>query len=141
MVTPETTKYRRRWFQFSLGTLFLLVTVFAVWLGWELHQIRERDRMLRSTTFLRLFENRPRAAVMRQSEIAHLYPRDLPKAHVAAGPPPQTNIPYVWRLLGDKPVNDMDIFLPSDEYTILEARRIQSLFPECAVTIISADPQ
>ena len=33
---------RRRWFQFGLGTMLLLVTVFAVWLGWELSYIRER---------------------------------------------------------------------------------------------------
>jgi hypothetical protein len=124
----ETPK--RRWFQFGLRTMFVVVTVFAVWFGWELHQIRERDRLLRSTTFLRLFEYRPRAVEVRN-----------PPVHVAAGPPPQTNIPYAWRLLGDKPVEGMDIFLPSGEYTTREARRIQSFFPECAVTIIGADQQ
>jgi hypothetical protein len=139
-MSPAFTR-SRRWFRYSLRTMFAVVTIFAAWLGWELHQIRERDRMLRSTTFLRLFENRPRAAVMRQSEVARLYPPDLPKAHVAAGAPPKTNIPYVWRLLGDKPVNDMDIFLPSDEYTTRDARQIQSLFPECAVTIVGVDQQ
>ena len=37
-----TTTPRRRWFRFSLRTLFVVVTVFAAWLGWELNWIRER---------------------------------------------------------------------------------------------------
>jgi hypothetical protein len=36
----------RRRLQFSLGTLFVFVTVFAVWLGWELKFIRERNSFL-----------------------------------------------------------------------------------------------
>ena len=39
---------RRRWFQFGLGTMLLLVTVFAVWLGWELSYIREHGLTLRA---------------------------------------------------------------------------------------------
>ena len=42
------TPSRRRWFQFSLGTMFLLVAAFAAWLGWEMSLIRER-RMARVT--------------------------------------------------------------------------------------------
>ena len=33
----------RRWFQFGTGTMLLLVTIFALWLGWELSYIRERQ--------------------------------------------------------------------------------------------------
>jgi hypothetical protein len=33
---------RRRWLSFSLRTLFVAVTVFACWLGWELNIVRER---------------------------------------------------------------------------------------------------
>jgi hypothetical protein len=39
--TPNTT-VRRRWFQFGMGTLFLVVTAFAIWLGLELQFIRAR---------------------------------------------------------------------------------------------------
>jgi hypothetical protein len=115
--------------------MLIVVTVFAIWLGCELHQIRERDRLLRTTEFLRLFEYRPRNVAVQPNPALSLR-RFI---HVAAGPPPQTNIPFVWRLLGDKPVVDMDLFLPSDDYSAREARRIQSLFPECAVTIIGVD--
>ena len=37
------TPPRRRWFQFSLATMFVVVTVFAVLLGWELKFIEQRD--------------------------------------------------------------------------------------------------
>ncbi|MBI2826035.1 MAG: hypothetical protein HYX69_15225 [Planctomycetia bacterium] len=35
-------KPRRRWFQFRLRTMFLLVTLFALWLGWQVNLARQR---------------------------------------------------------------------------------------------------
>src|SRR5262245_55242507 len=32
----------RRWFSFSLRTLFVVVTVLGCWLGWQLREMRER---------------------------------------------------------------------------------------------------
>ena len=32
----------RRWLRFNLRTMFVLVTAFAVWLGWEVHIVRMR---------------------------------------------------------------------------------------------------
>ena|GEM_PF-3510493 len=32
----------RRWYQFGLRTMFVAVTLFAIWLGWDLRTIRER---------------------------------------------------------------------------------------------------
>ncbi|MBI2825910.1 MAG: hypothetical protein HYX69_14590 [Planctomycetia bacterium] len=40
------SKPRRRWFQFGLGTMFLLVTLFALWLAWELNFIHQRQAFL-----------------------------------------------------------------------------------------------
>jgi hypothetical protein len=37
----------RRWFRFSLRTLFVVVTVFACWLGCQLNWIRQRHEHLR----------------------------------------------------------------------------------------------
>lgn len=37
----------RRWFKFSLRTLFVVITLFAVWLGWEMKFIRARQAMHR----------------------------------------------------------------------------------------------
>ena len=41
------TKPKRRWFRFSLRTLFVLVTLVGVWLGLEIQQIRQRANMLK----------------------------------------------------------------------------------------------
>jgi hypothetical protein len=44
-------KPRRRWFRFSLRTLFLLVTLAAVsagWVSWSLNWIRQRQSALRT---------------------------------------------------------------------------------------------
>jgi hypothetical protein len=38
-------KPRRRWFRFSLRTMFLLVTSFSLWLGWQTWIVRERSAM------------------------------------------------------------------------------------------------
>lgn len=37
---------KSRWFRFSLRTLFVLVTVVACWLGWNLRIVRERKAVL-----------------------------------------------------------------------------------------------
>jgi hypothetical protein len=41
-----TAKPRRRWFSFSLRTLFVLVTLLSVWLGYELKIVRERRALV-----------------------------------------------------------------------------------------------
>ena len=35
----------RRWLRFSLRTLLILITIFAVWLGWHMHRRREQQRV------------------------------------------------------------------------------------------------
>ena len=39
-------KPKRRWFSFSLRTMFVVVTIFGVWLGWQLKIVRERKAVL-----------------------------------------------------------------------------------------------
>ena len=39
------TLLARRWFRFGLRTLFVALTIPGVWLGWELHVVRERKAM------------------------------------------------------------------------------------------------
>ncbi|MBI2826476.1 MAG: hypothetical protein HYX69_17510 [Planctomycetia bacterium] len=45
-MSDAAPKPRRRRFQFSLGTLLLVMTLFAVWLAWELRFIRERQAFM-----------------------------------------------------------------------------------------------
>ena len=39
-------KPRRRWFRFQLRTLLIAMTVFAVWLGWNMHQRRQHQKVI-----------------------------------------------------------------------------------------------
>src|SRR6266702_5950070 len=41
-----TTAHKRRWFQFSLRTLFIVMTLFGCWLGYQLSWIRQRHALL-----------------------------------------------------------------------------------------------
>lgn len=76
------TTSRRRWFQFRLTTMFVVVTAVAVWLGWEMKFVRERQVMRR-----RILESG-----------GELWPGDIVGYEHAA-------IPY-WRTwLGDEPVS------------------------------------
>jgi hypothetical protein len=45
-----TTAPTRRWFRWSLRTMFVVVTVLACWLGWTLHQWQNRRQLLGQLT-------------------------------------------------------------------------------------------
>ena len=42
---------RRRWFRFSLRTLFVAVTVLCVWLGWNANTVQKRKTLLREIKY------------------------------------------------------------------------------------------
>src|SRR6185295_19980991 len=44
MTTPPSP--RRRWFRFSLRTLLVVVTLLCVWLGWQIHAVRQRSAII-----------------------------------------------------------------------------------------------
>jgi hypothetical protein len=43
---PKTRAPKRRWFQFTLRTLFVVVTVLACWLGYAVSWIKQRHAFL-----------------------------------------------------------------------------------------------
>lgn len=43
---PKPPRPRRRWFQFSLRSLLLIMTVLAVWLGMQMDRVRKRQQAL-----------------------------------------------------------------------------------------------
>lgn len=45
-VQSDVTKSKRRWFQYSLRTLFVSVTIFCCWMGWETERARRQARSL-----------------------------------------------------------------------------------------------
>jgi len=44
---------RRRWFQFSLRSFLIVVTVFAVWLGWKVDRARKQREAVRAIETIR----------------------------------------------------------------------------------------
>jgi hypothetical protein len=117
---PESSpKPRRRWFQFSLGTLFVLVTVFAIWLGWELKFIRERNSVRESL--------RAGSVEIVQSRHWGLIRSDV---QLRVGRP--AAIPW-WRgMLGDEAISIIT-FPPSADESDLEAA--SEAFPEATVGV------
>ena len=113
---------KRRWFRYSLRTLFVGVTVFACWLGYQLNWIRQRHEFVGQ----------------RLTPAGHsLYPRIVSTGGGAAG------APRTLRLFGERGYAHISISLfqggqdhpPDDRRELEMARR---LFPEaqleCTIT-------
>jgi hypothetical protein len=106
---------KRSWCSYSLRTLFVVVTVFGIWLGWELESIRARKEFLATDP--------ARIAGMAYEEIyAPLIP--------------YPTIPF-WRAwLGDKPQATINI---SSTSPIEDFERAKGLFSEALILSIESD--
>ena len=97
-----TAPPKRRWFRFSLRTMFVVVTVFGVWLGWNLQIVRERNAV--------------KAMVLsRGGSIVNLV--------IPLAPP---GIAWVRRAIGDESYRNISYCGLSDD----ERRRMVLAFPE-----------
>ena len=124
--TP-TDRPKRRWFRFSLRTLFVVVTLAAIplgWLTWQLHIVRERkaihaelqrEGLKEFTNYLSL--NRAVAAQWKESINKRF-------AYV--------RISRVRRLLGDEPI--LMIYVP-DTIEPQLLTRIEHAFPEAQILV------
>jgi hypothetical protein len=99
--------------------MFVLVTAFACWLGWNLSWVRERERVQHVIAW--------RGATIRTPGFHAQVNSWKPK--VAS----QKTMPAIWAFLGAQTLGS--IVLPRDEFTEDECRRVQSLFPEADVSI------
>jgi hypothetical protein len=117
---PPASIHTRRWFQFSLGMLFVLVTVFAVWLRWELKYIGDRKATVADLRSRRAFVSNDSLEL------------------VAAGQPPVT-IPFWRRWLGDKPVSEIGAPYPYG-FTEAEWARLRVMFPEAREFWVKGNP-
>jgi len=50
-----TVPRQRRWYQFSLRTLFVVITLFGIWLGWQLYWFKTRHDWLEEKNYLAAF--------------------------------------------------------------------------------------
>lgn len=103
-------KSARRWFQFSLQSLFLLTTVVALWLAWEMAFVRERQAWVRT-----------HSAIV-DPEIGSFL--------TAVAPLPASSIPWWRQILGDGAVTTI---LERSEWTADDRAIVARLFPEATV--------
>jgi hypothetical protein len=104
---PPALKQTRRRLQFSLTSLFILTTLVAIWLAWELSFIRERQAWLRDNP---AFVHRMEAG----EETA------LPEPHIS----------WWRRCLGDEAVQ---LIVCPAGWSESERDRVQTMFPEATL--------
>ena len=119
----ESTPPRRRWFQFGLRTMFVVVTVFAVWLGLELNYIHERKAMRESPL--------SQGTAMPASDWVQAVAMSRPSSPRISPP----KIPFWREWLGDEAVGYIRI--KSDEPES-DDKRAAYLFPEAEREIVDA---
>src|ERR1700680_2104213 len=116
MAAPPT---RRRWFQFSLGTMFLLVTISAVLLGWlvsERRFVQERKAASRDKAAIVI------SVTWGKREQGWWAPGSREEKIF-----PETTIPF-WRTwMGDQAMAFVRVDYPYSEEQLSELHR---LFPE-----------
>jgi hypothetical protein len=106
----------RRWFRFSLRTLFVIVTLFACWLAWQLSIVRMRQSALRQLKAL------PGVEVTTAAAWGRLFP--------TAPPVPVARIPMYRTWLGDEAIQEISHFHFVNE---AEVQRLANRFPEARV--------
>jgi hypothetical protein len=119
----STVKPPRRWIAFSLRTLLLVVTLFACWLGWEMHVVRGRQAEL-------LWADEHGCAVTSYSELKSDCGLDFDSR--------RGRFPAVRRLFGDSPI--AAVVLPDDGRAAQgDVDRIAKVFPEAFVFVTEPD--
>ena len=111
-----TAAPKRRWFRFSLRTMFVVVTVVACWLGWNLHQVRQREKFLSLPRIITFEGSMPSSG--------------LGKSSFALTP----GVPFAWKVFGAKHVHCM--VLDKNTFDEAEFQRARALFPETDIRYV-----
>jgi hypothetical protein len=114
-----TEPAKPRWNSFSLRTMFLLVTLLCVYLGWQLNIIRERSNALRE------FEASNKFDVTTAEAYDAMF--------AGNSPVPLARVPTVRGLLGDQAVQQIWYRGWGDAPAAEEIARVKKLFPEAEV--------
>ena len=123
------TAPNRRWFRFSLWALFLVVTVFGIWLGWQVNIVRRRRAMAESI--------HSRGGLIYQSP-SDPCAKNWPEPHASAyrksvlitGAAEPEFIPPWRRWLGDEPI--AYVRLPK-QTTQVDLDAIAAVFPNAEI--------
>src|SRR4051812_12404225 len=111
----------RRWLRFSVRTLLIAVTIFCMWLGWQVSIVRERRAVMD-------------AAYAQDSLTAFWpYPEFEPDPDFADKVEEQKadamRLSFVRRMMGDKPIDRVYCRVPE------LMKRIDDAFPEAEIWI------
>jgi hypothetical protein len=116
----DPPKRKRRWFQFSLGTLLIGVTLLAIpcaWVGWQAKIIHRRKAMINKLT-------RMDGACLTVAQIAEVEP-----SHEFDDT--TLKLPWIRKWLGDEPM--FGLYIP-ESVPEADANEIASAFPEAVVS-------
>jgi hypothetical protein len=116
----------RRSFRFSLRTLFVVVTVFACWLGYQLNWIRERHAYLSKADAF--FAGAPLAPSRFRWNVTMADDPDLQRWSASVGLPARA--PWSLRIFGEPAVAMIDV--TDEEFAQDWVKRGRRLFPEAA---------
>ncbi len=116
------TAPKRQWFAFSLRTLFVVVTVSACWLGYQLNWIKERHSLIGA----------PQQTGVEPEYGIALMPMSL----LASLQVESKDAPWPLRWLGERGVCTLYI---RDNMSESEVARIRALFPEAEIDRVSKD--
>ena len=106
-----TLQPKRRWFQFGLRSLLVVMTAICIWLGWNGRQVYRRAQILER---------------VRNDQFSY-FGGGL---HSLSW---EEKLPYIWRLLGARPQSA--IAVQRDRYTDDEIAEIRVLFPEANIFV------
>jgi hypothetical protein len=120
------TQPGRRWFRFSLRTMFIVVTVFACWFGWQTKIVRDRKAALTEA------RKNPSFHVTTVADW-------LQWAPVAVQAPETPSVSFVRRWLGDEPIYSISI-LGHVDGSEAALDRFKNVFPEAQVVERHAEP-
>ena len=109
----------RLWFRYSLRTMFVVVTVLCLWLGWTLPTIAERQKL-------------------RSHEGVSCFVLDRTRQFIPGEVTGGKAMPITWRLLGVSRV-DM-IHLDSSKFDDDDLRHVSDVFPEAVVKRFTFPP-
>jgi hypothetical protein len=106
---------KRRRFRFSLRTLFLVFTIACLWLGWNVHKVRQREALIEAIGL-------GRGRVSTFDDLRFPIPARLRS---------KETLPFAWSMLGAKSVARIGI--PNGKFSTGDLRRIKSLIPEAYI--------
>ncbi len=116
---------KRRWLRFSLQTLFILTTVVACWLGWQVHVFQERKRVL--ATVESHLNRRQRALLGLPAEFVDSGSvLDCYQDRTSA---PRRDVSLVRKWLGDQPRYELIVT------SLEDAQNVARWFPEASIYI------